>query len=382
MAARGGLGDGEPPATGSARVAGLVGAPDPAGGASVPSPPAVNVRDLVKRYPKRPVNAVDGVSFSVGGGEVFGLLGPNGAGKTTTIGILTTRVAPSGGRAEIAGVDVVADPVGARRHLAVVPQRANLDQALSARRNLLFHAAYFGMGAAERSARADELLAQFGLSDRGDDKVDRFSGGQVQRLLIARALMHSPRVLFLDEPSAGLDPQARLFIWDRIRDLRSAGVTVFLTTHDMDEAAALADRVGVMDRGRLLALDTPAALVERIGGASTLDVGIGLGASGDLPALLGGLAALPGVDHLDRVSPDGPGGPDPGRAPPRGPGRAPARAPTSVRVRIYGTGDATALLVPVAQVLEKHGATPRDLTLGRPTLEDVFISLTGRGLRG
>jgi ABC-2 type transport system ATP-binding protein len=187
---------------------------------------AVEVTDLVKRYPKRPVNAVDGLSFEVHRGEVFGLLGPNGAGKTTTVGVLTTRVLATSGRARVAGVDVVTDPAAARARLAVVPQRPNLDRSLSAVQNLTFHAAYHGVPRSVRNARAADLLEQFGLGDRAKDKVDRYSGGQAQRLMIARSLMHAPEVLFLDEPSTGLDPQARLFVWDRIRDLQARGVTV------------------------------------------------------------------------------------------------------------------------------------------------------------
>jgi len=221
---------------------------------------SIEVHDLVKRYPKRPVNAVDGISFGVTAGEVFGLLGPNGAGKTTTIGVLTTRVLPTSGTALVAGVDPVHDPVAARARIAVVPQWNNLDRSLTARQNLIYHAAYHRVPAAERSRRAGELLDQFGLADRAGEQVDRLSGGQAQRLMIARALMHDPDVLFLDEPTTGLDPQARLFVWDRIRELRAAGRTIMLTTHDMDEAAALADRVGIIDHGRLLALDTPDAL--------------------------------------------------------------------------------------------------------------------------
>ena len=235
---------------------------------------AVDVRDLVKRYPGRPVNAVDGITFAVPRGEVFGLLGPNGAGKTTTIGVLTTRVLPTSGSVSVAGVDVAADPVTARSRLSVVPQRSNLDRAVTARQNLVFHAAYHGVGRAERNRRADALLEQLGLAGRGGDKVDDYSGGMAQRLLIALALMHAPQVVFLDEPSTGLDPQARLFVWDRVRELRDGGVTVVITTHDMDEAAALADRVGIMDHGRLLALDTPAALTRSLPGSATLDIDV------------------------------------------------------------------------------------------------------------
>ena len=237
--------------------------------------PAVEVRDLDKRYPKGRVNAVDGVSFAVTPGEVFGLLGPNGAGKTTTVGVLTTRVRPTGGVAWVAGVDVAADPVRARRLVAVVPQRNNLDRSLSIRQNLLFHAAYHGVPTDERARRADALLEEFGLAERADDKPDMFSGGQAQRVMVARALMHAPRVLFMDEPTTGLDPAARLFVWDRVADLRSRGVTIVLTTHDMDEAATLADRVGIMDHGKLLALDSPEALTRGLPGRTTLEVAVG-----------------------------------------------------------------------------------------------------------
>src|SRR4029079_15538246 len=218
------------------------------------------VEGLEKQYPRSPVKAVNGISFTVEPGEVFGLLGPNGAGKTTTIGVLTTRVLPTGGRATIAGVDVVADPVGAKPHVAVVPQRNNLDRSLTAIENLTFHGAYFGVTRSERTRRAMELLKQFGLGERAKDKVDKYSGGMAQRLLIARALMHSPRVLFLDEPTTGLDPQARLFLWEMIQTLNRNGLTVLLTTHDMEEAETLCHRVAIMDHGKILALDTPANL--------------------------------------------------------------------------------------------------------------------------
>src|SRR6516225_1847806 len=236
--------------------------------------PAVAVRDLVKRYPKSPVNAVDGISFEVETAEVFGLLGPNGAGKTTTVGMLTTRVRPTSGLASVGGIDVGSQPVEARARLAVVPQRSNLDRSISIRRNLTFHAAYHGVPAAEADERADRLLDQFGLRERGDVKPDLFSGGQAQRVMIARALMHEPQVLFLDEPTTGLDPAARLFVWDRLLELREHGVTQILTTHDMHEAAVLADRVGIMDHGKLLALDTPEALMRGLAGSSTLELSV------------------------------------------------------------------------------------------------------------
>lgn len=323
--------------------------------------PAVAVADLVKRYPKRELNAVDGLSFEVAHGEVFGLLGPNGAGKSTTVGILTTRLPASSGGAWLAGIDVLHDPVSARARLAVVAQRPNLDRSLTPRQNLTFHAAYHGIGRAERNARAVTLLEQFGLAGQADVKVDWYSGGMAQRLMIARSLIHEPQVLFLDEPTTGLDPQARLFVWDRVRELRERGVTVVLTTHDMDEAAALCDRVGIVDHGRLLALDTPAALTRGLSGRSVLDLSV-VPAGGDgAEALLGVLPGLPGVERVEQVA-----GP---------PGAA------SAQLRLYLTVEPAPALAAVVAALADRGATLTDVHIGAPSLEDVFISLTGRGLR-
>jgi len=218
--------------------------------------PMITVDNLVKRYPKRPVNSVDNISFQVTQGEAFGLLGPNGAGKSTTIGTITTRVRPTGGQVLIGDVDVARDPVAARRRLAVVPQRNNLDRALTARENLLFHGAYFGYSKRERAQRADALLQEFGLGERGEEKTDKYSGGMAQRLMIARALMHDPELLVLDEPTTGVDPQARLFVWDRISELNKRGLTLLLTTHDMVEVERLCTRVAIMDHGKILAIDS------------------------------------------------------------------------------------------------------------------------------
>jgi len=326
--------------------------------------PAVEVSDLVKRYPKSPVNAVDDLSFTVNPGEVFGLLGPNGAGKTTTIGMLTTRVRPTSGRALIGGIDVAADPVRVRGLLAVVPQRSNLDRSISVRRNLTFHAAYHGVPAAEATVRANELLEQFGLLERADIKPDLFSGGQSQRMMIARALMHEPQVLFLDEPSTGLDPAARLFVWDRLRELRDRGVTLMLTTHDMHEAATLADRVGIMDHGKLLALGTPEALMRGLAGSSTLELSV-QSQNGDVPGpLVHALEQLTGVEAVEALHDDTPEGDASER-----------------RVRLYVSGEASPLIAPAATLLADRGFALRSVELGAPTLEDVFIHLTGRTLR-
>ena len=326
--------------------------------------PAVEVVGLVKRYPKSPVNAVDGIAFAVAPGEVFGLLGPNGAGKTTTVGMLTTRVRPTDGRALVGGVDVGSDPVRARSMLAVVPQRSNLDRSISIRRNLTFHAAYHGVPAAEATARANELLEQFGLLERADVKPDLFSGGQAQRVMIARALMHEPQALFLDEPTTGLDPAARLFVWDRLRELRDRGVTLILTTHDMQEAAVLADRVGIMDHGKLLALDTPEALMRGLPGSSTLDLSLRAENGGVPASLVPALEALRGVERVEALQDD-----------------APDAATAERRLRLYVSGEASQLIAPTATLLADQGVALSGVELGAPTLEDVFIHLTGRTLR-
>ncbi len=326
---------------------------------------AVEVRDLVKRYPKQKVNAVDGLSFDVVPGEVFGLLGPNGAGKTTTIGVLTTRVQPTSGAARVAGVDVLRDPVGARSRLAVVPQQVNLDRSLTPRQNLSFHAAYHGVPNPARRERAAEMLDQFGLSDKADIKVDWYSGGMAQRLMIARALMHEPQVLFLDEPTTGLDPQSRLFLWDRVREMSARGVTIVLTTHDMDEAAVLSDRVGIVDHGKLLALDTPDALVRGLVGQSVLDLTVG---PRNGQALVDTAAAIDGVDRVEPVATG------------EGPGQ-PGAANGQSRLRLYVSAEPSSLLAPVVSALAAHGASVSNVHIAEPSLEDVFINLTGRGLR-
>lgn len=233
---------------------------------------AVTVENLVKAYPKAAGNAVDGVSFAIRRGEIFGLLGPNGAGKTTIVGILTTTVRATSGTVRVAGVDV-SRPLLVKPRIAVLPQINNLDRSLRAREVLTFHAAYHGLPRATREARADRLLAEFGLADRARDKVNHYSGGMVQRLMLARALMHEPEVLFLDEPTNNLDPQSRRFLYERIRELNARGVTVVLTTHDMTEAEALCDRIAIIDHGRVLVLDTPEELKKLVPGGDLVEVG-------------------------------------------------------------------------------------------------------------
>src|ERR1044071_9799195 len=223
-----------------------------------------------KDQPAREIVALDGLSLDVQGGEIFGLLGPNGAGKSTTVGILTTRVRPTNGQAWIGDYDVWAQQVEAKRLIGVVGQRPNLDFTLTAREILLFHGAYFGLDSRTRSARATELLERFKLSDRADQMARGFSGGMMQRLSIARARIHDPQVLFLDEPSAGLDPQTRLLLWEIIREYNATGKTILLTTHNMEEADALCERLAIIDHGRNIALGTPTELKNSVPGGFLL----------------------------------------------------------------------------------------------------------------
>ncbi|MFL6162175.1 MAG: ABC transporter ATP-binding protein [Jatrophihabitantaceae bacterium] len=324
----------------------------------VPARPAaaVEVRNLVKRYPRRSGNAVDGISFAIPRGAIFGLLGPAGAGKSTTIGILTTRVLATSGQARVSGIDVLGNPVAARSKFAVVPQRVNVDRAASARQNLLFHAAYHGVPRGARERRADQLLEQFELTGRAHDRVDSFSADESQRLMLVRALMHQPDVLFLDKLSAELEPSERPLLWDRIRQLRRAGLTVVMSTADVDEAEQLCDRIAIMDEGRLLAVDTPTGLTGALPGGSTLDLRVA-GAAG----LAQRLSRLPGVARTEaRPLPAGAAG---------------------SRLRLYLDGEPAQLLALVAGEVAAAGAQLYDACFGRATLDEVFISLTGRALR-
>jgi ABC-2 type transport system ATP-binding protein len=308
----------------------------------------IEVVELRKRYAPKAPEAVAGISFEARRGEVFGLLGPNGAGKTTTIGALTTRVRPTSGYVAIDGIDVQADPVAVKQRIAVVPQRPNLDRQLKAIENLTFHAAYFGYGRAERRRRALEVMAALGLEGREDEDVNNLSGGMAQRLLIARALMHRPQVLFLDEPTTGLDPQSRLFLWDRIEELREAGTTILLTTHDMVEADRLCDNIAIVDHGTIVALDTPSGLRRLLPGAGGVEVvATGLADAG------GALGSFGEVEVA---------------------GTADGRR----QIRIYGEGVDPAAVV---DAIRGVGGEMLELRRLEGSLEDVFVHLTGRDLR-
>lgn len=327
--------------------------------------PAIAVRNLTKRYPRSKTNAVDGVSFEVSRGEIFGLLGPNGAGKTTTIGVLTTAIVPTDGSAFIMNTDVARDPIAVKQRIAVVPQQSNLDRSLKVREILTFHAAYHSVPRKAREALADRLLEELGLGERKNEKVNRYSGGMAQRLMIARALMHAPDVLFLDEPTNNLDPQSRLFLWERIRALNADGLTILLTTHDMDEADRLCHRIAVMDHGKILVNDTPAELKKMIPGGTALEVRACATAAENgfiRERVTEALKRMPGVSKVDALE-----------------NEADAE-PGASSYRIYGEA-VNNLIGPAAQAVLAAGAEVRDLSVKQPSLEEVFIFLTGRHLR-
>jgi ABC-2 type transport system ATP-binding protein len=312
-------------------------------------PAAVRAVGLSKTYPDG-TTAVHALDLAIRPGEVFALLGPNGAGKSTMVGMLTTSVLPTAGSALVAGVDVVHQPARARRGIGVVPQRNTLDRSLSVRNNLIFHGRFFGLRVAEARIEADRRLEQVALTAAADKAVDALSGGMAQRLMIARAVLHRPAVLFLDEPTTGLDPQSRLAVHEIVRELQSAGQTIVLITHDMHEADQLADRVAIIDHGRLLALDTPSALKRSMGADSVVSVASDADPA-DLAALL--TRKLPGIrDH--RVRND------------------------SVIFTVRGSDH---LFASIGSVAAEAGLTLRDIQIEDPSLETVFIQLTGKDLR-
>jgi len=310
----------------------------------------VRVNGLRKVYEgKQRVVAVDGIDLAVREGELYGLLGPNGAGKTTTISVCTTRVLPSAGSVCLDGVDVVGSPALARRSMGIVPQYNTLDRACTVYENIFFHCLYFGFSRNDARERTAQLLEQFHLSDRASAYPAQLSGGLAQRLQIARAISHRPRVLFLDEPSAGLDPQSRIAMWDAVRALRDEGITVVLTTHYMEEADALCDRVAIVDHGKILVEDTPAALKSSVGAQKIY--ALELDNYEDAPQLAGQIRELQGVFEVEPI-------------------------PTGLRIF---AGSADGLLPEIVRASNPYGL--RDLTVTETTLETVFIRLTGRDLR-
>jgi ABC-2 type transport system ATP-binding protein len=310
----------------------------------------IHTEELTKVYPGTDFAAVDHLNLDVRAGEIFGLLGPNGAGKTTTAGMLTTRVVPTSGRALLGGVDVAAHPALAKQLSGIVSQQNTLDRQLTVWENLYFHGRLFGIGAKASRRIADELLEQFQLSRWAGASVYALSGGMAQRLMVARAIFHRPSVLFLDEPTAGLDPQSRLALWDLLGELHRDGQTILLTTHYMEEADRLCERVAIMDHGKILALDTPAALKQSIGA----DTVVTLKTTGDTERLAGLLASdVEGVTRTRRV--DG-----------------------GLQLHVQGSDR----LVPrIVMAAERGGFDLVDVSISEPSLETVFINLTGKELR-
>jgi ABC-2 type transport system ATP-binding protein len=305
---------------------------------------------LRKVYAGADFAAVDGLDLSVRGGEIFGLLGPNGAGKTTTAGMLTTRVIPTSGEAYVGAIDVVAQPALAKQLIGIVSQQNTLDRQLNVWENLYFHGRLFGIPAADSRRIADELLEKMHLSKWAKASVYALSGGMAQRLMMARAIFHRPAVLFLDEPTAGLDPQSRLALWEILGELNREGQTILLTTHYMEEADELCSRVAIMDHGKILALDTPAEL-KRSTGADTI---VTVKAAGDLGVLAERLsAAIAEVTQTRSID----GG-------------------VELHVR-----EAERLVPRVVNAAESAGFDLADLSVAEPSLETVFISLTGKELR-
>jgi len=308
--------------------------------------------DLTKVYPGD-VRAVDRLNLTVHKGEIFGLLGPNGAGKTTTAGMLTTRVVPTEGQAFVGGINVWEHPARAKQLIGVVPQTNTLDRSLTVWENLYFHGRFFGMAARDAKAEADRLLGQFRLSERAKAPVLALSGGMAQRLMVARAVMHRPSVLFLDEPTAGLDPQSRIALWEILGELHADGQTILLTTHYMEEADGLCSRLAIIDHGQMLALDTPARLKASTG----IDTVVTITADGDLNSLenLAVLLKQGIAGATDANVVDG-----------------------KVLLEVKG---AKGVLPAVVQLADDKGHPVTDLSINEPTLETVFIKLTGKDLR-
>ncbi len=307
----------------------------------------IEVEGLVRDF-KGGVRAVDGIDLHVRSGEIYGFLGPNGAGKSTTVLMLTTLLPPTAGSARVAGLDVVRQGAEVRRAIGASLQESALDPFLTGSEHMRLQSALHGLGKAEREARGAQLLARVGLTEAADRKVGGYSGGMKRRLDLALALVHRPRLLFLDEPTTGLDVQSRTALWDEVRRLADDGVTVFLTTQYLEEADVLADRVGIIDHGKIVAEGTPAELKESIGRPSVEAI----------PQDSGELERVAAV--LARFGEETP-------------------SANGVAVRLPETSGG---LAEVVRALDDDGIAIADLRLHAPTLDDVFLAKTGRSLEG
>ncbi|MGO9908862.1 MAG: ATP-binding cassette domain-containing protein [Solirubrobacteraceae bacterium] len=323
------------------------------GPAATATSTAVETHDLRKSFDVagRPVDAVRGVDLEVRAGEIFGFLGPNGAGKTTTLRMLTTLLPIDSGRAFVAGLDVARDPAAVRRRIGYVSQLGGGDRPATGRENLLLQGELYGMTKAAASARADELIEVFELAAFIDRRVLTYSGGQRRRLEVALGIMHRPEILFLDEPTTGLDPQNRANLWEQLRELRARGATIFLTTHYLEEADALSDRLAIIDNGRIVAEGTPRELKQQLAG-ETVVLKPKLGARSP-DALLDELAREPYVRDA-RV--DG----------------------ETLRLAV---SDGTESLPEIFELLRARGVALETVSLSEASLDDVFLRKTGRSLR-
>jgi ABC-2 type transport system ATP-binding protein len=312
-------------------------------------PNILEVHSLVKKYGD--FSAVKEISFNIKEGEIFSLLGPNGAGKTTTISMLSTLYTPTSGEATVGGHSITKNPMAVKRIIGVVPQELALYEDLSARENLMFWGQMYGLSGKPLASRVDEVLEQIGLTDKAKNRVKTYSGGMKRRVNIGVGLLHKPRLLFMDEPTVGIDPQSRRAILDTVKDLNRQGMTVLYTTHYMEEAQELSDRVGIIDHGELIALGTQKELTQQVGETETLILHIG---ENDDPAALAG--SLKGIKDVLEAN------------------------ATDHEVSII-TPEAEEVLASVVSKANERGIKIRSIDIREPNLEAVFLHLTGRALR-
>jgi ABC-2 type transport system ATP-binding protein len=310
-------------------------------------PPIIEIAGLAKSYPGNTTPAVNGVSFSVERGEIFGLLGPNGAGKTTLISMLACLLAPSAGNARVAGYDLASEQSQVKRVIGLVPQDLALYPTLSTRQNLEYFGALYGLAGRRLAERVRAALAMVRLEERADDRLEALSGGMKRRANIAAGLLHEPQLLFLDEPTVGVDPQSRNFIFEGVEALKNAGLTVIYTTHYMEEAQRLCDRVAIIDHGAVIALDSPDAMITAHGGSIVIELG---GNAAGAAAAVGALAGVRSVQHDD------------------------------ARLTIAAANPAR-VLGPVIEKIAGAGGEVTSVEVVNDNLESVFLDLTGRRLR-